>query len=1081
MKPVGAGAAPPAAPNRPINRRAVGPRLRILLLIVFALVGLLGANSAYLGSITFLEWNTGRTYQNQFYIWMFALHLVLGLVLVAPFIAFSLPHILNTWNRKNRRALRIGWALFIASLALLISGVLLIRLDDLFSLRDSGTRSVVYWAHVLSPIVIVWLYWLHRLVGPKIRWKLGLAYAGAVAGLTIAMVTFHSHDPRAWNRRGSAEGDKYFEPSLARTIDGKFIDGHTMMMDDYCLKCHEDAYKGWFHSSHHFSSFNNPAYLASIRETREVMMARDGNTKGARWCAGCHDPVPFFSGAFDDPKYDDVKHPTAHAGITCTVCHAITHVNTPETGFASVGNADYTIEEPIHYPFARSDNGILQWINNQLVKAKPDFHKKMFLKPIHKSAEFCSTCHKVSLPYELNHYKEWLRGQNHYDSYHLSGASGHGARSFYYPAKAFENCASCHMPLQESNDFGARLFEGAKKPSIHDHRFTTANTGLAFLLGERLRLRTRSGTVFNPDDIPTADMTRVIEAHRKFLQQPFVRVDLFGVHRGHDPSGPVLGPLRPVVPELEPGGKYLIDAVIRTMKIGHHFSQGTVDSNEIWLEVTATSGGRVIGKNGGVDGTGTVDPWSHFINVYALDRHGKRIDRRNPQDIFVPLYDKQVPPGAANVARYALELPSKLEGPVTVEVKLQYRKFDRRYMEYVTEKARPGDPPIHGHTPGMPFDNPLPITTIATDRVTFPVKGSTGAVENGKPPVEQEWERWNDYGIGLLLEADPTGGLFGSQSSGTGGQGSLKAAEAAFRKVESLKRSDGPLNLARVQFIEGRLDDAVGSLKRAAEYTDPPAPAWVMEWLSGLVNRQQGRLDRAIENFRKVVENDLAGIVERKFDFSQDYILLNELGLALFDRAKRENDPARRPEREKYLRAAVDVFGRSLRHDSENMVAHYNLSLIHADLGDEAKSAEHARLHLKYKPDNNARDQAVAIARKDSPAADRAAERVVIYLMNRAGAPGLGAAVPAPPAAQTEPKKGSDGRVTRAEPVSDGPDFGTVSQGEGALGIAPALKTVRLEGLKPARLSGAKPEPTRFTFPTGERVLSAPAGCPASR
>ena len=41
------------------------------------------------------------------------------------------------------------------------------------------------------------------------------------------------------------------------------------MMDDYCLKCHEDAYKGWFHSSHHFSSFNNPFYLFSVKETRQ--------------------------------------------------------------------------------------------------------------------------------------------------------------------------------------------------------------------------------------------------------------------------------------------------------------------------------------------------------------------------------------------------------------------------------------------------------------------------------------------------------------------------------------------------------------------------------------------------------------------------------------------------------------------------------------------------------------------------------------------------------------------------------------------------------------------------------------------
>ena len=150
-------------------------------------------------------------------------------------------------------------------------------------------------------------------------------------------------------RPGPKEGEQYFEPSLARTATGKFIPAKALMMDEYCLKCHGDAYNGWFHSAHHFSSFNNPAYLFSVRETREVSLKRDGNVKASRWCAGCHDPVPFFSGAFDDPNFDDVNHPTSQAGITCTVCHAITHVNSTR------GNADYTIEEPLHYPFAFSD------------------------------------------------------------------------------------------------------------------------------------------------------------------------------------------------------------------------------------------------------------------------------------------------------------------------------------------------------------------------------------------------------------------------------------------------------------------------------------------------------------------------------------------------------------------------------------------------------------------------------------------------------------------------------------------------------------------------------------------------------
>jgi hypothetical protein len=103
--------------------------------------------------------------------------------------------------------------------------------------------------------------------------------------------------------------------------------------------------------------------------------------------------------------------------------------------FVAFGFA-HLAREPIHYPFAYRTNALLQYVNQQLVKAKPAFHKRTFLKPFMRTAGFCSTCHKVSLPRELNHYKDFLRGQNHYDTFLLSGVSGVSARSFYYPEKA---------------------------------------------------------------------------------------------------------------------------------------------------------------------------------------------------------------------------------------------------------------------------------------------------------------------------------------------------------------------------------------------------------------------------------------------------------------------------------------------------------------------------------------------------------------------------------------------------------------------------------------------------------------------
>jgi hypothetical protein len=172
---------PPAAPERKRYVRAVGPRLRLVLYAVLGLFALLGANSAYLGSITFLQWfrqSSGEPVllENYFYQFMFLAHLVLGLLLVVPVIVFGVLHIRNAHDRPNRRAVRVGYALFTVSLVLLFSGLALMRVAG-FEIRNPGTRSAAYWAHVITPLLAVWLFILHRLAGPKIKWKLGLGWA----------------------------------------------------------------------------------------------------------------------------------------------------------------------------------------------------------------------------------------------------------------------------------------------------------------------------------------------------------------------------------------------------------------------------------------------------------------------------------------------------------------------------------------------------------------------------------------------------------------------------------------------------------------------------------------------------------------------------------------------------------------------------------------------------------------------------------------------------------------------------------------------------------------------------------------
>ena len=154
--------------NRKVPKRPVSPRLRKVLYVVLTLFGVLSANGLYLTSVTWLQYFTGRIFETHFYQLMFLAHLGLGLLLIGPVVVFGFVHMWRSKNRRNRRAVKIGYALLAIALIILISGVLLTRIGS-FAIVNPTTRSIFYWLHLIAPVAAVWLYWLHRLVGPRIK------------------------------------------------------------------------------------------------------------------------------------------------------------------------------------------------------------------------------------------------------------------------------------------------------------------------------------------------------------------------------------------------------------------------------------------------------------------------------------------------------------------------------------------------------------------------------------------------------------------------------------------------------------------------------------------------------------------------------------------------------------------------------------------------------------------------------------------------------------------------------------------------------------------------------------------------
>ena len=142
-----------------------------------------------------------------------------------------------------------------------------------------------------------------------------------------------------------------------------------------------------------------------------------------------------------------------------------------------------------------------------------------------------------------------------------------------------------------------------------------------------------------------------------------------------------------------------------------------------------------------------------------------------PKTLSRPCNVRTIGPGTADVAHYSFRVPADYAGrKLTLRARLLWRKFDRAYTEFAFNNNRQGF---------RRFDQvpDLPITEIARSEVELAVGGpsATGAPDAG------DWMRFNDYGIGLLLQDDTQG------------------AARAFATVEqlALKRLDGCRNLAR--------------------------------------------------------------------------------------------------------------------------------------------------------------------------------------------------------------------------------------------------------------------------------------------
>jgi len=869
---------------------------------------------------------------NLFYAGLVLLHAAAG-VLAAVLLVPTLIRLL----RAGSIFARAGWLLIAAGA---VVGLILIKTG---TPRSEWNKLYLHILISLAGVSLLFADWLgrrsaadpgpmaSRLTASALRAGLCLAVLAAIGfGASYLRRSWQTRNPiqnprmAPDNMNGEGDGPEgAFFPSSAQVNGNQKIPSKFFMESDSCKRCHEDIYNQWNSSAHHFSSFNNQWYRKSIEYMQDTI-----GTRPSKWCGGCHDPAVLYAGLMDTPIKQIVHRPEAQAGLGCMMCHSIAKVK------STMGQADFYLEYPKLHELAATKNPVARALHDFVINLNPEPHRRVFLKPFMRSqtAEFCSSCHKVHLDVPVNSYR-WFRGFNEYDNWQASGVSGQGARSFYYPAKA-QQCADCHMPMESSKD------AGNINGFVHSHRFPGANTAVPTANDDAAQLNLTEDFLKNGQlsvDIfavsPAQAPLKAGAASQSDLSTTFAvgeeaenKVTAEGVE-----AAPLAAPLNEVQPPLRRGDTVRVDVVVRTKKVGHFFPGGTVDAYDTWLELKGIDDkGQTIFWSGMVEdnGHGPVEKGAHFYRSLQIDAHGNPINKRNAWATRAVVYVRLIPPGAADTVHYRMHIPENAGNKITLQARLCYRKFSWWGTQFsfagVPDPTKPNSvAPDYDDRPTLFTASlsgvsakeekipDLPVVAVAQNEVTLPVVAHSAPAAEPKIIVrKEEWQRWNDYGIGLFL------------------QGDLKNAAAAFEKVTEAdpKNPDGWVNIGRCAVQEGDMARARVVLEKALALSPSLARA---NYFYARVLRSDGNYDAAVARLQIVLAQ-----------YPRDRVALNDLGRILFLERKYDE--------------AVKVLESVLAIDPEDLQAHYNLMLCYNGLGNQKLAKEHQERYMRFKADESA-------------------------------------------------------------------------------------------------------------------------------
>jgi hypothetical protein len=867
---------------------------RILLFAMLPVCGLLAVTGLYLLAHSIYAAFTERTADHYLSHLVFVGHIALGLALLPPATLFVIAHIRFGQTHPNLAAARRGYALASAVCLVALTGLLLIRFERagaVYGVSGGTFGDFVRILHVLTPILVVVLFIVHRSVGRDISWYAGKVSLIWIGAALLALTLLHTQDSRGWLAKATPAGDTPFAPSRAQTAKGRYLPAAALANSDHCAACHTNAHAEWSQSAHRNSSLSNPVYAAAWRAARQATAARGGDVRATTaFCAACHDPVLLFSGALDakefaDPDYDPAGHPLAGQGITCTVCHGIRHAEPPD------GFAPFTIDELPAYPFAYAEHPTLRWLNRQLMFQRPAQHLAAMRNPLHESATFCGACHQKALPDGV----AAAPGAVVADDFH---AFVHGnfsptvLEAAHRPGRPVTDCQSCHMP------------------SVTDDRGVARRSHAFADVREMLQ-----STPTSPPAEAAASAPAVSAGESSAVAGAApLRVDIFGLRLGPTLNAALSAPLHTTTPRVMPGRSYLLEVVVTNEGFGHAFPAGDAASVEAWLDVTIAAGDRVIGCSGALDDPrGPADPRAHYFGVYAVDRDGRRVDGRNLAAWFATLEDTRVSPGASVVVRYRFEVPAGVSGPITASAAVRMRP---RSWEFSRE--------IFGAN--VPAEDYTPRTLVSDDAMLIAGNAPTASAPATLPAMHAQrgdGERWEDYGRATLA---------------LGREVELQQAVEAFAAAEQAGAPDAPIYLAQALLRQERVDEAVAAIERASASSSRSDPVLRELW-AGIVFARASDTTHALLRLTSLVESSEALRQTRGYDINADPALHETLAAIAWQHIQRPEVAARDIDYRRGLELARQSARRAVELSPTRRSAAVLLHEISVRTGDDSEAA----------------------------------------------------------------------------------------------------------------------------------------------